>query len=1245
MNRKIGSLRHPSSGPCPLRTSSALSPSATVLDADAAINAYNTLEKYRSTEVGDDLLAQQMERSPIMSAPKLVIRPLAQVVGALDPQYFSQNLEEQDDRQQLHTAEAPRSYGKGAFKRQNVGIPHDHDAEWGPDPEHGHPLTKQLPIILRRAPVHTAAINALPQNLYDTIPYDNIDPPLLPVRSGPPAAAALFQQRIFEMDMCAKTPQLSGHKRPSYGRILLQRLAAPADADVSRIPGYLDTYTLDCRDDSSGHPIEPRPPPYDRQPPYGLFQDVVQRGLFATRHASPNGVGRAAGLAAPSDDVLLRGPVMVRAQAACRDQLYRWTSGIPEDEPVVVQPVAQIEMRDVRVLACEAEAKTPAALLPFPVPKPANSAGGRPDALCNLEALAEVACRAAELLDREEGEDQRVEAEAAELGAMTMNGGHSRRSREAEERSRVDGASRSRRQRGAAAAAATAAPAVAIKRHQQQQAQQQQQQVWTTPLEHPWAAAAAVLGLAAVATPAASPTDSGPSLALPLTVFHLDRKCPKVLAPRSGRLGDTKHLVLPGEIVQSLPEDVCSGDRPILVQALVPPYHIAPTELEDKEPPHQQQQQQQMSMPMQRCDIECQIGNGPGGFPALHLPVSQAVYGRPVRRFTLREDMVLELELGDPVVKPSRGIGGKKRISDESSANTSGEEAEEEEGADGDGTAPGADASGTAAAAASPPEVCSPPLGKDNFVGEKEEVVQKVTNELEATGKALSADAMEVCNPESAGVSLAEPEKAEEGARTGGTGSGSNVSDDTRVVAGSEPLSAAAVAITAAGQVQPEAAMAGTTNSGGGGRRRGAATAILPIVVRRPLSSKPTVMRSCTGAVGSKKHLPLPGSIMKALPHPQRSGAAPVDVVVTFPAPAAAGVAGLAAGIRDTAISEERIRCFVGPTGSHGCAALQVTVSRAMNGRRLLHITLRTDLTIELGLGERVEMLAAATHSKERAAVVAATYDSGGDIDVDFGSTITETADRGELLLAATGTAQRRRGSSGGGGAVWERGDGMAPRPSKRRRSSSVSPCDSAAAGDIATIAAAAATAPPPRPPQVVQDGCGVISEVKTAAPDTDPFKDLAAMAAKAGLTMKAIEVLQLQLLMQQQQQQQQQQQHLHLQPLQHRRPHAGISVNVSGPADAVTALPVRLRSSYPPSGLLSPYGMPSFEQTAVAASQPISFASVETAAPVVRRMRSAAPPRCQRSSDIYGSVHALQSHFHATQSADLEDVGVSSPS
>ncbi|GIL57235.1 hypothetical protein Vafri_12420 [Volvox africanus] len=429
-------------------------------------------------------------------------------------------------------------------------------------------------------------------------------------------------------------------------------------------------------------------------------------------------------------------------------------------------------------------------------------------------------------------------------------------------------------------------------------------------------------------------------------------------------------------------------------------------------------------------------------------------------------------------------------------------------------------------------------------------------------------------------------------------------------------------------------------------------------------------MRSCTGAVGSKKHLPLPANVIKALPHLQRSGAAPVEVVVTFLAETASAAATGAVGCRDTAMSEEHITCLVGPTGSHGCTALQVPVSRAMNGRRLLHITLRTDLTIELGLGERVEMSAAATHDRERAARMAATF-GGGDMDVGVDGTITETLDGGVIFPAATGTVQRQRGSSGGV-AVMERGDGMATRPCKRRRSSSASPCESAAVGDIATIAAAA-MAPPLSPPP--RDGCGNISEGKTVFQDTDALKDLAAMAARAGLTMEALEALRRYLLVQQQQeqqhgkkgapspgpppppplprpqqphpqphhhhhhQQQQQQQHLQLQPLQRRRSHpAAISVGVSGPAAAVTTLPVRRRQPYPPS-TLSPYGMPAYVQTAFAAGQPIGSASVENTAPVLRRMLSAAPPRCIGASDLFEPVHARQSQSHV-----LEDAGPPAP-
>lgn len=308
--------------------------------------------------------------------------------------------------------------------------------------------------------------------------------------------------------------------------------------------------------------------------------------------------------------------------------------------------------------------------------------------------------------------------------------------------------------------------------------------------------------------------------------------------------------------VQVLPRALSYGVQPIRVRALVPATTAAIAAAANSQV--EVQEGSQLDSPQLECDILCQIGNGPGGFPALHLPVSEVVYGRPVRRFTLRKDMVLELELGDAVVKPSRfsgGGGSRKRIAESSSEATDNDQ--DDNIRDGGAVEDTADIIVAAApTAASAPRVAgssseagtSPLLGAVTFASSElgcvREQVVAVERGLELVGKGLVVTGLS---------DRAVP----------GGGSGSNMSDDTRVDRGAAGVTAVVATATTAPPPTEVAVIAAANVLGGGGRRRGTAAVTLPIVVRRPTTGKPTVMRSCTGVIGSKKHLPLPASIIK----------------------------------------------------------------------------------------------------------------------------------------------------------------------------------------------------------------------------------------------------------------------------------------------------------------------------------------------------------------------------------------------
>ncbi|GLC65173.1 hypothetical protein PLESTF_000260000 [Pleodorina starrii] len=1273
MNFNSGVRRPPTS--VPGSRASMLSPSAPIFDAEAASRICAETLKYHPTDAEDDLAAQQAEQLPqTYATAKLVLRPLIPASGGLEPAYRITISSELHEKQMLHTADISYMYRQLAATRQYAGIPADPEADWAPDQVHARPAVGAAANPGPRrfaapAPIGGAIppLMLMPRNAYDMLPYDVAEPQLprplalpLPGGAGTGGGPLFLQQPAVPMVGASRQqpPHNPGPRRPQYGqRVLLQRLVPPSDGDVSYIEGlpYVNAYAaVERRGDDNGHTAE-RPHSHEQRHhryapynPYGAFPDAVQRGPYVFHRAPPHGgPGRAAAAREDAERAALlstsRGVAAAAELAAAmvrRDELYgRWTSGITmeaEGETEAGSESRGFERRDSAAVAFAAAGPPPAAAA-------AQSAGERSADRCgagdlwNLEALADAACRAAELLEREEEEEGEKEGEESEEEEGEGEDETETGTLEAGCWSRGDGGI-SRRERGGGAAAEE--PGRGGGRRQTSQPPPQQQQPRPRPAAvvvpadaaatgpgSPAGAAAAPAAAAAAAAPAAATGVSSAGL-LPLTVFHVDRKCPKVLAPRSGRLGDTKHLVLPSEIAAALSRDVCFGARPICVTMLTPSNPAAnldgsATSHQQQHLQQQQQQQQEQQRPrqMDRCDMECQIGSGPGGFPALHVPCTAGVYGRPVRRFTLREDLVLELELGEQVVKPSRGGGGKRGAA----------AAEAEESADGGATAndaatdtaadvaPATDADGTAAIG-SPREVCSssPVSGKRKH------------GWPEAAEKGPGGDVRQpYCTPDGdkapAGAGLAA------GSTAIGTGGGSNVGSDAMGMAGD-----------GAGAASPEGATTTTTTvpappaaAAGGGRRRGAAAALtLPIVVRRPTSGKPTAMRSCTGAVGSKKHLPLPNNIIKALPQPQRSGAAPVDVVVVYDIAAAASATAAPP-------EEERLSCYIGPTGSHGCTALQVPVSRQMNCRRLLHITLRVDLTIELGLGEVVEVTAAPPGRRRASAAATPTQASVDDGD---------DADDGDATEAgADGAASARQWGSGGGGDDSAAAAAAAPPPLKRRRSSSVSPRDSAAADAVAAAATARAVtaAPPPLAlgtlpaaertgsessgsGDVAGGGGGLMNDANLRS----GFEQFMALAMKMGYTMGRINPA---MMVQQQQPPPlppppQQQQEAAAAAVQ-RRPHRD---------SATGSVATAARPQYPSSQLPPTYGMLQYAPQTAAGGLSAGFPAAEAAAPpAARRPAPGAPlPRGRPILDSYGRPAHLP--YYCTAPPPSEDGGVS---
>ncbi len=245
---------------------------------------------------------------------------------------------------------------------------------------------------------------------------------------------------------------------------------------------------------------------------------------------------------------------------------------------------------------------------------------------------------------------------------------------------------------------------------------------------------------------------------------------------------------------------------------------------------------------------------------------------------------------------------------------------------------------------------------------------------------------------------------------------------------GFDPAAVAAAAVAAAA-----ATAAGGTAPGSGAETAAAAAAAaadapfrrpgkgangenLPITIFRRRGGKPTLMRACSGIVGSKKHLPLPSQILQvsglavqkaleacllshpfartalywtktqcfcrltysfqlchndytplqlpslcyaatqALPVPYRTGVQTVSVRVVYlddDRPNDPRVgAATAAAAGSPHSGTEEMQCFIGPTGSHGCLSLQIPITQKMHNRKLRYTKLEPDLTVELGVGE-----------------------------------------------------------------------------------------------------------------------------------------------------------------------------------------------------------------------------------------------------------------------------------------------------
>ncbi|KXZ49064.1 hypothetical protein GPECTOR_23g15 [Gonium pectorale] len=578
---------------------------------------------------------------------------------------------------------------------------------------------------------------------------------------------------------------------------------------------------------------------------------------------------------------------------------------------------------------------------------------------------------------------------------------------------------------------------------------------------------------------------------LPLTVLHTDRKCPKLLAPRSGRVGDVKHVVLPAEISTALPPSVQDGEEAVTVRAvLFAPYAPKGT-------------------PQWSCDIPCLIGNGPGGFPALHLPVPEQLYGRPVRRFTLREDLVLELELGEVAVRPRVSDGSVAASGlglgalGGSAAAAAVEAADEASGANGFADGMGAATAAAQAQALALLRAQAQAAGNGRagvLPASAAAMAMMLAARLQAAGVPLPLAAGGLILPAAAGSSSCRSPR------------GGDLTADH-----SEP----AAAPHAEGD-------SGLRVYGGGGGGDVAPAPELPVMVRRPRDGKPTVMRACTGAVGSKKHLPLPSDILRALPQLQRGGGIESVRVGAVYLPEGAPLPEAGGAVRGAV--EERLVCAVGPSGSHGCMALQVPITERMNGRRLLYITLHTDYSIELGLGEIIAAPGGGQKSRGAAAAAAAaeaTVISGENTEADDSNRQSpRRRPRDDFAAASVGAAGAVAATpmlaviAGGAGkdgapasfsaaaaamaalaaaaaaAAGANVANSAP-PAKRRRSSSSGPQEAAAA--LATTAAAVPTTEMDFVSSSARGSCDGNKERGESAGGAPPLLEPLAAAAAVG--------------------------------------------------------------------------------------------------------------------------------------------------
>ncbi|EFJ46581.1 hypothetical protein VOLCADRAFT_93041 [Volvox carteri f. nagariensis] len=591
-------------------------------------------------------------------------------------------------------------------------------------------------------------------------------------------------------------------------------------------------------------------------------------------------------------------------------------------------------------------------------------------------------------------------------------------------------------------------------------------------------ASASVIPVSSASPPSASAArggggggGGGPSLALPLTVLHMDRKCPKVLAPRSGRLGDTKHLVLPSEIVQALPEPMRNGQLPVRVRSLVLPPNppkrhrgtggTAPlfprmrqgarsssssrgggsnsdTEASDDDDDDDTEEGDEgeeeedgeavegaVEVKVEAAVAEeeeeerggaeealCPIGSGPGGKSALQIVVSERMYGRRTEFFRLLPDLTLELGLGKRMLRSPRGrrargaaaaptptrIRTPTPTAGQPNTNTNNNNGKSTSTAAGAAaaTAPLGHtptptmleaASGTLAAASASPTVKREQRQEaDLAAGGPSEATQRGVRQDEVDGGG--------CLPP---VTLDDRPRAGGPPGTpflqGGGGGGreptpqqqeqpysrqpySQQYDQRRQESAHLDEAAAAAAVMARGR-------------GGGGSGAGRAPPLLPLAVRRKYINKqqPVVIRTSSGILGGKKHLPVPPQILELLPADQRRFNNPRPVVVrvlhlTPPAGGAASATGAGASGADgdnvsyvnwrEAVLEET-ECTIGPTGSHGCMSLQLPVTACMWNRPMLFMRLQVDGAVDLALGD-----ADPSHPPPRKPAAAAGGGGGG---------------------------------------------------------------------------------------------------------------------------------------------------------------------------------------------------------------------------------------------------------------------------